>query len=249
MIIRVCDVETCGLPPDDHQVVEVATVDLVGVEGGAWTRGRMWSSLVNPGRPIPPVASSIHHITTDMVKDAPPLDAVMEKVLLLTEPRQPPDYFAAHEAKFELACLPQLSGSKVICTRKCAATLWPGAPAHGNQVLRYWLGLKLADPSLAAPHRALGDAYVTAALLRSMIGLPLESGERATPELLADISSKPVLLGRLPFGKHAMQPCAEVPESYWDWVLANIKDDEDVVYTAKHYLAHKRAAQRSRSPV
>ncbi len=29
MLIRVIDLETCGLPPDNAQIVEVATVDLV----------------------------------------------------------------------------------------------------------------------------------------------------------------------------------------------------------------------------
>jgi len=43
MIIRVVDIETCGLPPDNMQVVEIATVDLmsaVDIETPVKIRGR-----------------------------------------------------------------------------------------------------------------------------------------------------------------------------------------------------------------
>lgn len=247
MIIRIVDVETCGLPPDNAQVVEIATVDLVeGPSSSAapgtmlWNRGRMWSSFVNPGRPIPPEASAVHHITDEMVADAPTIDAVKEHVHLLDAPNlAAPDYFAAHEARFEKTCLPWLTQdpAKWICTRKCAMTLWPDAPNHKNQTLRYWLGLKLADASLAQPHRALGDAYVTAAILRRLLSV-----SKAPVDYLAEISSNPILLPRLTFGEHAMKPIAEVPNSYFEWIAFKSKGpwDEDVLHTAKQQIAARR---------
>jgi len=245
-IIRVVDVETCGLPPDNAQVVEIATIDLVqGAPADPWVRGRMWSSLVNPGRPIPPEASAVHHITDDMVKDAPLLEALHE-IVGPAGGSAAPTYLCAHEAKFEKAALvPPLSPAwPWLCTRKCAATMWPDAPNHKNQTLRYWLKLKLADPALAEPHRALGDAYVTAAILRRML-----SWDDITPELLAQVSDGPVLLSRFTFGKHAMVPIKDVPTDYLEWVTKNVTDDEDVQHTARTYLTDRRAAQRSRSPV
>ena len=249
MIIRVIDCETCGLPPDNMQVVEVATVDLVQ-EGDAWTRGRMWSSLVNPQREIPPVASGVHHIIDDMVNGAPTIDQLREKIWLLDSDGDSlgsPNFYAAHNAKFEVQALGADKGSpppKFICTWKAAALAWPELPSHKNQVLRYFLKLNLADPSLAAPHRASGDAYVTAALLRRML-----SSFTWTPEQMWERTSKPIVLPRLHFGKHVGVACSEIPLDYWSWVEKNITDDEDVLHTARFYLNQRRAAQRNRSPV
>jgi exodeoxyribonuclease X len=142
-----------GFSPDNGQVVEIAAVDLWRAAGDTWERGRVWSSLVNPGRPIPAEASGIHHITDDMVKDAPKINELHEEIVRGLDG----GHLCAHEAKFEKACLPQFAPLITICTRKCAATLWPDEPDHKNQTMRYWLGLKLRDPALATPHRAAGD--------------------------------------------------------------------------------------------
>lgn len=232
MIIRIIDVETCGLPPDNAQIVEVATVDLVN-DDSEWKRGQIWSSLVNPGRLIPPEASAVHHITDDMVKDAP---RFADLPPFLTGA----DVVGAHSAKFERECL-KLNGltedGRWLCSYKCGVLLFPDAPSHKNQVLRYWLGLKLADPSLATPHRALGDAYVTAALVRIYL-------RSATIEEMVEASNSPVLLPRLHFGEHAGKPIAEVPWTYFDWIVNKSKGpwDEDVLHTARHYLNAGKAA-------
>ena len=42
---------------------------------------------------------------------------------------------------------------------------------HSNQVLRYWLGLRLDADLAMPPHRAGPDAYVTAHLLLRMMAL------------------------------------------------------------------------------
>ncbi|HUK64216.1 MAG TPA: 3'-5' exonuclease, partial [Dongiaceae bacterium] len=65
--VVVVDTETTGMSPaEGHALVEVATVVL---ENG--TIGETWSSLVRPGRPIPPDASAVHGITDAMVAGAP----------------------------------------------------------------------------------------------------------------------------------------------------------------------------------
>jgi len=57
----VLDTETTGL--HGAEIVEIAVVDLDG--------NVLFNSLVKPANPIPLEAQSIHHITNDMVKDAP----------------------------------------------------------------------------------------------------------------------------------------------------------------------------------
>lgn len=251
MIIRVIDTETCGLPPHHHNIVEVATVDLLRSEDEesekhAWTRGRMWTSLVNPGGLIPPEASAVHHITDDMVKDAPSIDQLRDKIFA-DDGTGTPSVFAAHEAAFDRGALRlEEAGLRWICTRKSAMTAWPDAPNHKNQTLRYWLGLKLADSSLVTPHRALGDCYVTAAILRRLLSV-----REVTVDDLVMLSSRPIVLPRLAFGEHAMKPIDQVPLSYWEWIVEKSKGpwDEDVLHTARMMLNAGRAARRNRSPV
>lgn len=242
MIIRIVDVETCGLPPDNAQIVEVATVDLVAKQVGdnpndpasiAWERGKTWESLVNPQRKIPPEASAIHHITNEMVKNAPYIEGLPNFF-------EGADVLCAHNAKFEREVFSLygphgIENAKWICSYKVGVLLFPDAPNHKNQTLRYYLGLKLADPGIATPHRAMGDAYVTAALMRTFL--------RSAPvEEMIEVSAGPILLPRLSFGEHAMKPIADVPRSYLDWIVNKSKGpwDEDVLHTAKHYLAENR---------
>jgi exodeoxyribonuclease X len=167
MILRIIDCETCGFPPDNRQVVEIAAVDLwratgetPRTPGSAAASGRR--SSIRAGRSRQRRPGTITSATT-WVKDAPKIKELHEEIVRGLDG----GHLCAHEAKFEKACLPQFAPLITICTRKCAATLWPDAPDHKNQTMRYWLGLKLSDPALATPHRAAGDAYVTAALLGS----------------------------------------------------------------------------------
>jgi len=65
--LAVLDTETTGLDPGQgHGLVEVACVMLDDGE-----IGETWSTLVNPGRPIPPDAAAVHGITDRMVQEAP----------------------------------------------------------------------------------------------------------------------------------------------------------------------------------
>ena len=52
------------------------------------------------------------------------------------------------------------------------------------------------------------------------------------------ISNGPVLIARMPFGKHKGQKMAQVPTSYLNWLLGTDIDD-DLAYTARYYLGEK----------
>jgi exodeoxyribonuclease X len=224
--IRVLDVETTGLDPAMHRIVEIATVDVIVRENGEVVRGERWSSLVNPGMPIPPEASAVHHITDDMVADAPSIGELVDCVK-----RGPPAFYCAHNRKFDMGFIRPAS-IEWLCTYKVAVWRWPDCPSHSNQCLRYWLKLKFADDP-GPPHRASGDAYVTAAILRRAIASGL------TLQQMLDISSDPAMLPRLPFGEHRGKPIAEVPSDYLDWCRRNIVDNEDVNFTASCELRRR----------
>lgn len=236
-LFRVIDVESTGLDPALDRVCEVATVDLLVTQQEDATpiveRGNIWSSLVDPERPISLEAMAVHDITDEMVAGQPKFPA-----LLGTLKAGSPDAYCAHNAKFDSAFF-KPAGIPWICTYKVALWLWPDSPSHKNSVLRYYLKLKLAPPAEVAQraHSALWDAYVTAAILRRAFM------RGATFDEMIQVSSEPAVLRKFTFGKHAMKPITEIDGDYLQWLLTARDMDEDVKHTAIVELARRRDAQ------
>jgi exodeoxyribonuclease X len=219
MRIRVIDLETTGLLPADG-VVEIAAVDLIDGEVGS-----VASRLCHPGVPIPPALSAIHHIIDEDVADCPAWKSVLP---LFADDSV--DAYAAHNAPFERQWCAGDFAKPWICTKKSAYRIWPDAPAHNNQVLRYWLKADGLDRNIAREaHRAGPDAYVTAFTLRELL-------KRASVDQLIAWSSQPALLPRITFGKHKGQAWKDVPRDYLDWLCRQTDMDADVKFTARHHL-------------
>lgn len=238
-MITVIDTETTGFNPIEDRVVELALVSLT--DTGEITLA--WSTLINPGRDIPPTARAIHHISDEDVANAPPLTAAMMLASLMHGLKNVTT--AAHHAEFDEAFL----GLPIqICTRRCAGHVWPDAPAFTNQVLRYWLpglDLEIAASALAyskcraaslisPPHRALPDAWVTAHILRRLLA------EHTVSELVA-LTKAPLIHKTIHFGMHKGTPWPEVPKDYLQWLLKQPELDPDVRFTAEVHSRVKRA--------
>ena len=229
MKIRVIDFETTGTPEDRIKAVcEVAYTDLDLDNGIQPTVG----FLVNPGHPIPPETRAVHHISDRDVIGAPSPDVAFRTLML---DMQEEDVFAAHNAAFEHAFFG--GGShRWICSYICARHLLPDAPKHSNQVLRYWLeGLNEAMDQSAAmpPHRAGPDSYVTAHIIKRLLTL-------ASVDELVRLTTTPVLLQQVTFGKHRGLNWSELPQDYLWWIVNKSDLGADEKYTARHYLGDAR---------
>lgn len=235
--VRVVDIETAGLEPPDHKVVEIGWCDLVDGENG-WGVEEGRSVLVNPGRAIPPETSAVHHLVDEDVAGG--VDFIAGYQMAFPQSR-PIIAIAAHNCKFERQWLTdEVTGlAPWICTYKAALRIWPEAPAHSNQALRYWLRPAGLNRAIAArAHRAFEDAYVTAFILRELLG-------RASIEQLVTWTAEPALQIRCGLGKWRGAPWRDVDDGFLRWVLG--KDfDEDVLFTVRHELA-KREAERAAS--
>jgi len=78
----VLDTETTGLDVKDDRVVSVGAVRMVGERV---FRHVTFHQLCTPGRPIPPAATKVHHITDDDVANAPAFAEVWRNCLPLLE--------------------------------------------------------------------------------------------------------------------------------------------------------------------
>lgn len=209
-VIRCIDFETTGIPTDadpDHAIVEIGMCDVNMMVGLPAVLGETTSFLCNPGRPIPHEAMAVHHITDEMVTDA------AGNVGLLGSP----DYFAAHNADYERQFFD--NGRPFICTWKVALRLWPEAPSHGLQFLRYHLGLTPNADECQPPHRAGPDAYLCAVLMERIL-----KEDRATLDDMVRWSNGHALLPRCPLFKHKGKKWEDVPTDYLDWIVNKPND-------------------------
>lgn len=229
-VARVIDYETTGKTDNDAaEVIEMGRID-VDVGQRRVDLESMWHSFACPRGPIPPETKAVHHITEADVRGAPQARELWDT---LFEGLVSGDYLVAHQADFEKH-FHDGDGLTWIDTYKVARIVWPDAPGHSNQCLRYWLELDL-DPRLAfPPHRALPDAYVTAHLFCRLL-------EHKTPEEMATISRYPALLKMMNFGKYygkgmTFERCAQVDESYLGWLRNDSSMGEDVKFSAHYWL-------------
>lgn len=226
-LIRVIDYETTGTPEDETaEVIELGRID---VDAYTHQIGNPWTSLAAPRNGIPPVTKAVHHITEEDVADAPALGVLWQPFF---DGCGQEDVLAAHNAEFEKH-FHAGNGRAWIDTYKVARVVWPDAPSHSNQGLRYWLGVDKADGfdrALAAPpHRALPDAYVTAHILVELLKFK-------TVAEMVEISKFPALLRRMNFGKHKGTLFADAPRDYLEWIRDKSDMDADTKFTARYWL-------------
>lgn len=246
--VRVLDFESTGFPEDGGLICQVGTCDLIG-EGKSWSVCVPRAKLCSPGAPIPSTASAIHHITDGDVYGLPEFDPA--DLFSIDDDGPPISYLAAHNLKAERGFLknhmerglkiewPTIEGG--ICTYKGSMRLFPEAPGHSNQALRY--ELKLDVPREMRGHGAGDDAFVTARILQRLL-------QDASLEDLAKWATQPVLQVTCRIGVWRNSRWEHVDSSFMEWILS--KDfDEDVVFTCRYWLDRRererdaeRAAER-----
>jgi DNA polymerase-3 subunit epsilon len=176
----VVDVETTGMrAAGSDRITEIAVVVLHGDR-----REVIFESLVNPGRPIPPVVSAITQITNEMVHDAPSFAELADQLVAALAGR----IFVAHNARFDwgFVCAElrraralTLEGHR-LCTVRLARRLVAGVRSCGLDNLSHYFGIEND-----ARHRAAGDALVTADLLARLLRLARAEGARTLQDLSA----------------------------------------------------------------
>jgi exodeoxyribonuclease X len=217
----VVDTETTGLDyATGDRIVEFAAQVLPS--------GMTCSTLVNPGRPIPVVASAVHHLTDIDVMDKLPLEAAYRFI----DAWVPSDaVVVAHNAQFDRSFLPSLADRRWLCSKRLAQHLISDAPAYSNQVLRYHLGGGKLDLRGQAPHRALADVIVTSFVLDRLINRYLTAGYPDDIDCLVAFAASPITYTHMPFGKYRNDPIANMPLSYIEWALRNAELDADLRFS------------------
>ena len=222
------DVETTGLEVQD----KICSIAVIGVEDEEITTHY---DLVNESKKIPPLASSINHITNEMLKGKPKLhDCEAYKFLL--KHNEESTIIVGHNVKFDIEMLKK-SGfnfvGEVIDTLRATKHLVPECELFSLQFLRYELKLYKKEKEAFPSHHALGDASVVKNLYEYLL-------EMSTKSELIELSFKKVLITKFEFGKYSGRYIEEISmcdRGYLEWMLGNIVDlDEDLRYSITYYL-------------
>jgi len=178
----ILDSETTGLDTTD-EIVQIAIIDLAGTV--------LLDTLVRPSKPIPPAARSIHHITDEMVADAPTFDQVWPKIADLCAGREIVIYNASYDVSMLISSRasaggPYLTDIKTWWDRyspaeqeirqmktTCAMEWWSQFIGDWSDYFGNYKFQKLPG----GDHTALGDARATLAVIKRMAGV--EAKEQA----------------------------------------------------------------------
>ncbi len=167
----IVDLETTGGAPGHSKVTEIGAVRLTGL-----AIQERFSTLVNPGRPIPPVVTGLTGIDDGMVAQSPDIEAALSEFVAFAGQ----DVLVAHNAPFDLRFLNyerrRLWGRYF--TQPWLDTLVLARRLLNGQVARHDLGsLSVwADTVVRPTHRALPDAEATAEVLVRLIGMLEDRG-------------------------------------------------------------------------
>lgn len=157
------DIETTGVDPKSDSIIEIGAVRFneQRVEGE-------WTTLINPGKPIPSFISQLTGITNAMVSQAPPIIDVLPDL----------EHFVGdapilgHNVKFDLAFLHKhniFEYNTGLDTYDMAAVLLPKASRYNLGALAH--ALNIPSPTT---HRALADAQITNSLYSRLLDIALE---------------------------------------------------------------------------
>jgi len=222
------DIETTGLESTD----KICSIAVVGFEN---SKEKTIYELVNEGKKIPSLASSINHITNEMLKGKVKLHE-SEAYKFLLKHNKASTTIVGHNIKFDLQML-QRAGfafvGEIIDTLRASKHLIPECELFSLQFLRYELRLYKQEKSSLDAHHALGDALVIRNLYEYLL-------EIETKDKLAELSFKNVLMTKFEFGKYKGQYIEEISmidRGYLEWMLDNVVDlDEDLRYSIIYYL-------------
>ena len=199
--------------------------------------------LFKPTRPIDLSAMAVHWIRECKVKDKDyfkqsSLYAQVQNRLFMWVP-------VAHNARFDLKVMDWewiKYNSKSICTHKVAYHLFD-IEHYWLQYLRYYFNVDDdQDYSKINPHDAISDVIILIAVFKKLwyeLQTQEFCGLDEAIDIMIEISSKPILLRKMTFGKHKGVLMPALDRNYVKWCYEQddfISDKEDLKYSFDYYF-------------
>jgi DNA polymerase-3 subunit epsilon len=181
------DLETTGIQPKTDAVVEIGAVRFSGAEPI-----ETFSTLINPGRPIPPEASAVNGITDEMVAGEPGIETVLSDLADFCKDLPLVAHNAPFDFKFILKAVEdhRARSPKGIVLDSCALAriVFPG-------MINYRLGTLVAHFGFPSGtfHRAEEDGVYCGLLFARTLEALEKAGQPSTVHALLDLTGQPVM--------------------------------------------------------
>ena len=200
------DCEATGLDPKNDRIVEVAGIDFTFDETSA-----TYESLINPEMPIPKASIDIHNITDQMVEGMPKIEDELKRIL---------DFIGegpliGHSIGYDIELLANsasraniphhLHTITVIDTLRLAR-LYGESPSNSLEALR-----KHFNITAEGAHRAMSDVVVNIQVFKQLVK------KFTTVEQILQRLKRPIILSKMPLGKHKGRRFSEIPLEYLQW--------------------------------
>jgi exodeoxyribonuclease X len=223
------DLETTSLDFRVAEVIQMATVErLVSAKSSNANGSPVWAvqydSFFCPSEPISPEISAITGITNRMVEGYP---SFMSQFDLIQETLLSKPYIIAHNSFYDEKIITKhgLATQNMLCTMRMAKKIYNDdvkVTAYNLPYLRYALDLPIDDSFVA--HRADADAYMTAILFEHLVNKAVElwyidPAKGPLGDQLLKWLDQPIIMHKMPFGKHKGKNMQDVPLDYWQWAL------------------------------
>src|SRR2546428_10499895 len=186
--LAIVDLETTGARPAADRVTEIGVLEIERFEVVS-----EWSTLVNPGVPVPSEIQARTGINREMLAQAPRFADLAQEL----RERLAGRVFIAHNARFDYGFLRREFDrvgikfhARAVCSVKLARRLYPRERGHDLDSL-------IARHGIACParHRAMGDADALWQFLRIAAE---EHGEGALTVAARQLAKEPALPAQLP---------------------------------------------------
>ncbi len=216
------DIETTGVSSED----KICSCGLI-------ESNTQHYELYNEGKKITPKASSIHHITNEMIADKGRFQEG-EIFALLQKYNTQETTLVVHNAKFIIDMLSShgfFFEGIIIDTKRVAKHLIKECESYALDFLWYECKLYKEQPYEVNCHSR--DDVVKLSLLYEYLA------ELVPQDTLAQLSVSPVLLEKFSFGKYNNCYIEEISmrdRGYLQWLISLEDIDEDLAYSLQYYL-------------
>ncbi|WP_457607728.1 exonuclease domain-containing protein [Nitratifractor sp.] len=232
----ILDTETTGTDAEDR-ICQLAYL-VLDEEGRVVEH---YDELCTPPLPIKYESMAIHHITPEMIEGKPACTET-EGFRRLEELNTPENLLVIQNAEFDLEMLRREgfeSRMRLIDTFRLLRKLMPMEASHGQQYLRYKLGLYREEPRLieqlgveVRAHDALGDVIVLERLYAYL-------RKKMDAEEMVELCQEPILLEIMPMGRHRGERIEEVALQHRNdllYMVDNFDLDRDLRHSFRYWL-------------
>ena len=176
MTLIIFDLETTGLRPCLHQIIQIAAVK---VKNGEWDKGELFDSYVRPEHCIPSFITQLTGITQAEVADAPLPRDVLTRFSEFVGTNA--TLIAHNGLRFDMRFIAEnckrlgmpVRETNALDSRDFSRKIWGGRGGHGLDAVLARLGLSSEG---VKRHDARGDVQLLARAVRQM-------WERLTPNM------------------------------------------------------------------